>query len=110
WACKITVSYVSSVISREDVTNLLAASGVIIGVGDWRPQKGAGSFGQFRLCDPADAQWNAIVQTGGAEVQDEALSNPGFYDSDTEDLVLWYLEEVKRRASEPETPRGQRAR
>jgi hypothetical protein len=110
WACKITVSYVSSVISREDVTNLLAASGVIIGVGDWRPQKGAGSFGQFRLCDPADEQWNAIVQTGTTEAQDEALANPSFYDSDTEDLVLWYLDEVKRWAAESEAPRSQKVR
>jgi hypothetical protein len=113
WACKITVGYVSSVISREDVTNLLAASGIIIGVGDWRPQKGAGSFGMFRLCDPKDEEWNSIVQTGTAAAQDEALANPNFYDADTEDLVLWYLDEVKRRSAEPEAPsktRGSRDR
>jgi hypothetical protein len=110
WACKITVGYVSSVISREDVTNLLAASGIIIGVGDWRPQKGAGSFGMFRLCDPKDKEWNAIVQTGGAQAQDEALANPSFYDADTEDLVLWYLDEVKRRSAEPEAPRAPKTR
>jgi len=103
WACKVTVSYVSSVLSREDVTHLLAAAGIIIGVGDWRPQKGAGSFGQFRLCNHDDPTWNAIVKNGRTGCQDEALAEPTFYDADTEDLILWYLAEVKRRASEPET-------
>jgi hypothetical protein len=41
WACKITVGYVSSVISREDVTNLLAASGIIIGVGGLAAPEGS---------------------------------------------------------------------
>jgi hypothetical protein len=113
WACRITVRYVSSVISQDDVTNLLAAAGVIIGVGDWRPQKGAGSYGMFRLCNDEDPDYRNIVRTGGREAQDAALNaeEPAFFDADSEDLFVWYAKEVAKRAAEPESAfRGRKDR
>ena len=97
WACRVTVSYVSSIIRQSNILNLLGAAGVIIGVGDGRPQKGTFSFGQFELVSADNPDWNRIVREQGRSVQDAALEAPGFYDQETEDLYNWFVEECKTR-------------
>lgn len=107
WATRVTVQYVT-LLAQRDVQNLFAAAGIIMGVGDGRPQKGALNYGQFSLVSEDDEAWNRIVSTQAAAAQDEALANPNFIDEETEELVRWYEAEVIRRAAQPETKKTPR--
>lgn len=96
WACSVTVRYASSIVTRGAVGNLMGGSGVIVGIGDWRIQKG-GPFGGYRLTDPKDKEWLSIFSKQGRRVQQAAFDAPGYYDQDTEDLMTWYENEIKLR-------------
>ena len=108
WAATITVQFVGSLIKTASVANLLGAAGVIIGIGDGRPEKGKLAFGKFRVCADNDSEFLSIIKSGGRKAQDEAIKNPAFYDTETEELLSWFVEEKNRRhaapAKEPKTP------
>lgn len=95
-ACKIEIEFVSSLLKQNQIVNLLAAAGVIVGIGDWRPQKG-GPHGKFRIVDANDPEYLRIVKTGGKAAQQAAYEKPVAYDFDTEELYGWFCEEVERR-------------
>ena len=99
WACEITFEWVAPQLREKSITNLLARAGFFIGVGDYRPEKGAGSYGQFRIADVDDPDLRRIRDQGVA-VQDAALAEPTFHDADTEDLFAWFTSEVGRRGLE----------
>lgn len=96
WACTIEIQFVSSLIKEKQVVNLLAAAGIIVGLGDWRPQKG-GPFGQFKLVEDSDEDFQRIVQAQGRAAQLEAMANPRVHDADSEELLAWFKAEVDRR-------------
>jgi hypothetical protein len=48
WSIPIRVDYNSSVISMEQIVNLLNLAGFSIGIGEWRPQKD-GQWGMFEV-------------------------------------------------------------
>ncbi len=97
WACSITFRFMSPMLKEATVVNLLAAGGVIRGVGGWRQEKGSGSYGQFSIVSPDDPDFARICQTGGREAQDAALASPQCYDHETEQLFAWYNDEVAKR-------------
>lgn len=99
WASLVTVKYVVPMLSGGSVATLLQAAGTIIGVGDFRQEKGKGNFGLFRVCEKDDAEFLEIVASGGTAVQDAAFANPECSDAETESLLAWFDEERKRRAS-----------
>ena len=47
WACIVRIEFAKPLMTTQAVCNLLGAAGIIIGIGDWRPEKGAGNYGQF---------------------------------------------------------------
>jgi hypothetical protein len=49
WSCVLEIKYNASMISLQQIANLINLAGFHIGVGDWRPYspKGSGSFGMF---------------------------------------------------------------
>lgn len=96
WACEVTVTYAKPLVTEQQVIRLLGASGVLSGVGDWRPQKGRGDFGSFELVDADDPEWAEIRKFRKAE-QLDALAHPVCYDAETEDLLGWFREETERR-------------
>lgn len=98
WAALFRVTYVQPLIRAQAVANLLAAAGITIGVGDWRPEKGAGSYGQFRLAEPTDAEFKRIIKEGGRAAQASALQNPVCYDDETTELLSWFEDERAKRA------------
>lgn len=60
WSIKTTIQYNRSVLSLEQLLNLIRIAGFGVGLGEWRPQKG-GMFGTFAL-DPKvtelpDEEW-----------------------------------------------------
>jgi hypothetical protein len=97
WACRLKVTYVQPLIKAQAVANLLAAAGLTIGVGDWRPEKGAGSYGQFRLVAQDDPDFLSVIESGGRAAQIAALETPECYDDESAEMLSWFDEEVARR-------------
>lgn len=98
WCAEFSVSYTVPNLTKGSVANLLAAAGTIVGWGDYRPQKGKGNFGQYRLTTSArDAEFNRIQKHQGREAQDAALLNPAFFDMESEELFRWFIKETTRR-------------
>lgn len=105
WACRLSVSYMQPMLNAKAVANLLAAAGYIRGIGDYRQEKGAGSFGQFELVAPTDPRFVEIVKTGGRVAQDRALEDPEPFTAETAKLLEWYHVEVRKRHDDNETKR-----
>lgn len=96
WACTLQISYVKGLLNGTTLTNLVNGAGQLIGIGDYRQEKGAGDFGLFEVRGPKDKDFLRIVKAGREE-QALALKDPGFFDEETEDLYTWFLAEKKRR-------------
>ena len=98
WAATISVHFMSTIIKEQSIVNLLAMAGLTIGVGDWRPEKGSGNYGQFVVgVADDDPAFKSIVEGGGRAVQEAAMEDPEFYDIETEELYSWFSAEVRRR-------------
>ena len=97
WACKVEVTYTIPVLNATVISSLFATAGYTMGVGDWRPQKGSGTFGRWKIVDAHDKEYLDIIKTGGAAAQQEALDDPDSYDDETDELLSWYDVEVRRR-------------
>jgi hypothetical protein len=96
WAATIQVRYVQPQLSLDTVGKLVGAAGILNGVGDWRQQKGSGNYGQFRVVGEDDPQFQSLVRNGGMAAQDEALTDPEYYDQETEELLAWFDGEVAK--------------
>jgi len=97
WAARVSVSFVTPLLREQGIANLLASAGIMSGVGDWRPGKGSGTYGQFELVSEDDERFSHIIKHGGRKAQEDAMASPNFYDQDTEDLFRWYEAEANRR-------------
>jgi hypothetical protein len=97
WACSVTIRFVKPKLQAKAIGNLMAAAGITAGVGDFRQEKGKGSFGQFRLVDATDPDFLRIISEGGRDAQDAGLEACEPYDWDTEELLDWFTKELARR-------------
>lgn len=97
WACRFQVSYSIPLLTERAVVNLLAAAGMIRGVGDWRVEKGSGDYGQFELVDEKDKRFLSIIKSGGRVAQDAAIKDPQPWDDESAELLTWYFDEVNDR-------------
>jgi hypothetical protein len=95
WCCAVDVEYVSTLINQTQIFNLIGAAGVIVGLGDYRPQKG-GQFGKFMAVAPDDPTLLRVMKQGRA-IQEAALLNPSFFNEDSAELYGWFVDEVARR-------------
>jgi hypothetical protein len=98
WACRLSVTYIKPLIRPQAVLNLIAASGLSIGVGDWRPEKGKGNYGQFELVPEDHIEFAEICATGGRAAQEAAIETPTCYDDETSSLLAWFDEESANRS------------
>lgn len=97
WAARISITYIKPLLKEVAVVNLMAAAGVMRGVGDWRPEKGSGNYGQFTIVSPDDETFGALVKAGGRAAQDAAIAAPECYDAETADLLSWFTTTAKDR-------------
>lgn len=97
WAALVRVSFVTPLINEQAIANLLVAAGQTVGVGDYRPQKGKGTYGQFELVSEDDPRFQAVLRAAGRASQLAAMQEPSAYDQDTEDLLAWWTNDVQRR-------------
>jgi hypothetical protein len=96
WACMVTVEYNASILTERSIANLFGGSGIIVGIGGWRPQKG-GTFGKFELVNRDDMRWRDIVSQEARKAQQAAFDHAEPFDEDTHELLTWFNEEVGRR-------------
>lgn len=101
WGAEIEVQYIVPQLSVMSVVTLLCNAGVLVGVGDYRQEKGKGAFGSFRVLGEGDEdeEWNDLIANHGRAAQEAALDDPEFADADTADLMRFYEGEVARRAA-----------
>lgn len=98
WAAHVPVEYVAPLLNQQIIIGLMQAAGSTQGIGDWRIEKGAGSYGAWTVPDErAMADFRRIVETGGRAAQEAAMKEPTAYDTQTADLWEWFETEVARR-------------
>lgn len=102
WCCVVNVDFIKPNLNEKTISDLMAAAGIIAGIGDYRQQKGKSSYGQFELVGKTDKDFKRIMKEGGRKAQEAALEEPGFYDYDSEELYNWFYEEFKNRKGETE--------
>lgn len=101
WGAEIEVQFITPQLSALSVATLLCNAGVLVGVGDYRQEKGKGSFGCFRVIGDGeeDDEWDDLVANHGRTPQEVALASPEYADKDTYDLMSFFEAESKRRAA-----------
>lgn len=97
WATEIVVRFIKPHLTPQAVVNLLAAAGMCVGVGDWRNEKGKGTYGLFTIVGPDDPAFLHVKKTGGREAQARAMELAVPYDDETAELLTWFDEERERR-------------
>lgn len=97
WAAQFSVTFVQPLLQARAIVRLLSAAGISVGIGDGRIEKGALTFGLFRLVSDTDPEFRAIVDEGGRDVQIAALDAPSPYDEETSELISWFDTELAKR-------------
>lgn len=97
WAARFSLEFVKPTLTAQSVMNVIAAGGLVSGVGDFRQEKGKGNYGQFRVCLPDDPEFKRIAKSSTRIAQAKALESPECYDDETESLLSWYTAETRRR-------------
>jgi hypothetical protein len=97
WACSLSITFTKPILREQSIANLLAAAGFQSGVGDWRQEKGSGSYGSFKLVADDDKDFKRIVATQGRAAQQAALDEPEAYNEETREMLGWFDAEIARR-------------
>jgi hypothetical protein len=97
WAAVVSLSYVIPLLNATSIGNLISAAGITAGIGDWRPEKGKGIYGQFSISNADNPHFMKIIKEGGRKAQEAALKSPELYNEDTEKLFSWYNSEIVKR-------------
>ncbi len=103
WCAEVDIAFVTPRLSAHSVVSLLSNAGVIVGLGDFRQEKGRGSFGTFsvhgeEMDADAEALWRHITSQDRT-VQEAAMAEPECADDDTSDLMAMLRQERIRRAA-----------
>lgn len=101
WGAEIEIHHVLPQLPVSSVVTLACNAGVLIGLGDFRQEKGKGAFGSFRVITPdmQDDEWDELVANHGRGPQLAAIDNPEYADEDTAELMEYFHGEEKRRAA-----------
>ena len=103
WVAEIHIAYTMPTLSAHSIIALLANAGAIIGLGDFRQEKGRGSFGTFAVSGAEDmGDWQATwddVTRAARDVQEAAMDVPECADDETRELMQILQEERLRRAA-----------
>jgi len=103
WCSEFDIAYVNPPLNQTSITSLVANAGVVVGIGDFRQEKGAGSHGTFQVTTAEDTtfqdEWNEIVGEGSRAAQEAAMLDPVPFDDITEELLNAVRSERQRRAA-----------
>ena len=95
WCIPAEIRFVKPQMSEETIAQLLSNGGIIVGIGDFRQEKGKGNYGQFEVATKAECK--SIIASGGMKAQTASIKKPVCYDSDTEELLAWFTTTVDQR-------------
>ena len=95
WGTEIVIRHATSRLPRAAIVNLLHNAGIVCGVGDFRQEKGRGSYGTFRLLD-GDEQFPAGLLD--KEAQLAAIADPELANEETVALMEHYDAAVAARS------------
>ena len=103
WCAEVDIAFITPTLSAHAVASLLTNAGVIVGLGDFRQEKGRGSYGTFAVSGSEDMGgwqdvWDQVTQES-RDIQQVALDMPEFADDDTAELMEIFFEEKQRRAA-----------
>jgi len=93
WCISVTIAFVKPQLGEQAIIQLLSNAGIIVGIGDFRQEKGKGNYGQFSIVSADDCK--DIVKAGGMKQQDAAINTPTFFDDETAELFAWWENQVK---------------
>jgi hypothetical protein len=101
WGSEIEIHHVLPQLPVASVVTLACNAGVLVGLGDFRQEKGKGAFGSFRVitADMQDDEWDDLVASHGRDAQLAAIDSPEYADEDTAELMEYFFGEEKRRAA-----------
>lgn len=102
WCAEVDIAFVTPTLSVHSVVSLLSNAGVIVGIGDFRQEKGRGSYGTFAVAGDDLGDWSdywADVTAEGRAVQEAAMADPEFADEETADLIEMLQDERVKRAA-----------
>lgn len=92
WVTCVTLKYIEEKFTAATIFALIARAGMMSGVGDFRQEKGAGSFGTFEICEESNPRYLEIVEKFGRQHQTERLADPAFFDDESASLYNWWVE------------------
>jgi hypothetical protein len=103
WCAEVEIRFVTPTLSSHSIVSLLQNAGQIVGIGDFRQEKGRGGYGTFSVAgseDMGDMQeiWDEITQEG-RDIQEAAMNEPECFDDQTAELMEFLQEERLRRAA-----------
>lgn len=102
WCAEIDIAYVTPTLSAHSVVSLLSNAGAIVGIGDFRQEKGRGSYGTFAVAGDDLGEfadyWNEVTAEG-RKVQEAALVDPECADDETQELFDMLDDERLLRAA-----------
>lgn len=104
WCAEVRISFTTPYFSNRSIVSILANAGMIVGIGDFRQEKGAGNFGMFDVTSEGskDLQgYVAEIKKNNRQVQIDALANPDIPEGDTStfELLEFINKERLRRAA-----------
>lgn len=101
WCAEIDIAFVTPNLSIHSIGSLVNNAGLVSGLGDFRQEKGKGSYGTFRLVstEEDEALWQELTEKEARESQETALAEPETYDDETRELWAMLRQERMRRAA-----------
>jgi hypothetical protein len=103
WCAEVKINFVMPTLTATDVFTLLQNAGTIIGLGDFRQEKGRGAYGCFTVTGEGLPNWKdhkddwKRITKNAMEEQKYAMDYPEHADDMTADLMGFLEEERARR-------------
>lgn len=102
WCAEVDIAFVTPTLSVHSVVSLLSNAGVIVGIGDFRQEKGRGSYGCFSVHGDDLGDWSDTwdeITAESREVQEAAMAKPEAADDETEELLGMLEDERAKRSA-----------
>lgn len=100
WCAEVDIAFVTPTLSLHSVVSLLSNAGAIVGIGDFRQEKGRGGYGTFAVSGEEMGEWQDVwddVTAEGRAVQEAALEDAEPYDDETAELLDFIRDERQLR-------------
>jgi len=102
WCAEVEIAFITPTLSSYSVVSLLQNAGVIVGIGDFRQEKGRGGFGTFAVSGTDMAEWRDAwteITAEARDVQQAAMDRPVSADAETSQLMEIMDDERGKRAA-----------